>query len=184
MLNLVHIGKKIEEKRKQLSMTQNDLAERLYVTRQAVSKWEMGKSLPSMDVFVAMTKLFDVTIDYLVDGSELKENDYATMFMQYPRESVIYHFLHSDHINQDVKHIFYLLSHSERRQILDQWLGKKVHIDLLSLWPMLSIEERTYLLGNILSKNMDHHLDKLYGMLSFEEKMMIKTKKENHRRII
>lgn len=177
MLNLERIGKKIEDKRKQLGMTQNDLADKLFVSRQAVSKWEIGKSLPSMDVFVSMTKLFDVTIDYLVDGSELKDNDYQTMFMQYPRESVIYHFLHSEHMNQDIKHFFYLLKPRERTLVIDQWLAKKVPLDLLSLWPMLSREERTYLLGNIVSKKLGHQLQDIYDMLSIEEKMMIHSKK-------
>jgi len=177
MLNLEMIGKKIEEKRKQLGMTQSDLAEKLFVTRQAVSKWEMGNSLPSMDVFVAMTKLFQVSIDYLVDGSELKDNDYQTMFMQYPRESVIYHFLQSKDLNTHVKHIFYLLNEKERRQILDQWLGMKIQIDLLSFWPMLSLEERTYLLANILSKKMHQEIDQIIHLLSPEEKMMIHSKK-------
>ncbi len=177
MLNLEMIGKKIEEKRKQLGMTQSDLAEKLFVTRQAVSKWEMGKSIPSMDIFVSMTQLFEVSIDYLVDGSELKDNDYATMFMQYPRESVIYHFLQSKDLNTHIKHIFYLLSESERRGMLDQWLSLKIHLDLLSFWPMLSFDERTYLLANILSKKMHHQIDPIIHLLTPEEKMMIHSKK-------
>ncbi len=184
MLNLEMIGKKIEDKRKQLGMTQSDLAEKLFVTRQAVSKWEMGKSIPSMDVFVTMTKLFEVSIDYLVDGSELKDNDYPTMFMQYPRESVIYHFLQSNDLNTHVKHIIYLLSLRERKQLIDQWLGGKVRLDLLSFWPMLSLDERTYVLANILSKNMHHQLDFILHLLSPEEKMMIHTKTHKNRRIL
>ncbi|MDD3127205.1 MAG: helix-turn-helix transcriptional regulator, partial [Candidatus Izemoplasmatales bacterium] len=110
MLNIDLISKKITAKRKQKGMTQEELADALFVSRQAVSKWEMGKSLPSIDSLVEMTKLFDVTIDYILDGSEINDHDYQSMFMQYPRESVIYHFLNSNHINDDIKNIFYLLT--------------------------------------------------------------------------
>ncbi|MDD4069689.1 MAG: helix-turn-helix transcriptional regulator [Candidatus Izemoplasmatales bacterium] len=109
MLNLDLISKKIIEKRKQKGMTQNELADALFVSRQAVSKWEMGKSLPSIEVLLENTELFDVTIDYMLDGSELSDHDYQTMFMQYPRESVIHHYQNSNHLNEDIKNIFYLL---------------------------------------------------------------------------
>lgn len=173
MLNLDVISKKIHEKRKQIGLTQDELADRLYVSRQAVSKWEMGKSLPSLEVLLEMTELFDVTIDYMLDGSELSDHDYQSMFMQYPRESVIYHFLNSNHLNEDIKHIFYLLTQKERRQMIDQIISKQLTLDPDMLWPYLSVSERKYLLGNLISKDMDHDLSTLYDMMSTEERMMV-----------
>ena len=52
--------------RKQLGMTQNDLAEKLNVSRQAVSRWEMGTAIPDVDNLVAMSELFGVSLDYLM----------------------------------------------------------------------------------------------------------------------
>jgi len=173
MLNLELISKKIMEQRKLKGMTQNDLADALFVSRQAVSKWEMGKSLPSIEVLIEMTKLFDITIDYMLDGSELSDHDYSSMFMQYPRESVIYHFLNSNHLNEDIKNIFYLLTIKERKQMIDQLMSKQICLNEVALWPYLSIDERKYFIGNITSKSMDHDLSTLYSMMSNEEKMMV-----------
>jgi transcriptional regulator with XRE-family HTH domain len=173
MLNIEIISKRIIEKRKQIGMTQNELADALYVTRQAVSKWEMGKSLPSIEVLIEMTELFDVTIDYMLDGSDLKDNDYARMFMQFPRESVIYRFMNSDHPNEDIKNIFYLLTVKEREQMINQVLNGYLKVDNHMLWPYLSNQERKHFLGNMLSKNMDQDLENLYGMMSTEERLMI-----------
>ena len=176
MLNLDLISKKIIEKRKQKGMTQNELADALFVTRQAVSKWEMGKSLPSIEVLLEMTELFDVTIDYMLDGSELSDHDYPSMFMQYPRESVIYHFLNSNHLNEDIKNIFYLLTTKERKQMIDQLIAKQLSLNYYSLWPYLSVEERKYFIGNMKSKESDQNLLTLYDMMSNEEKMMVNLK--------
>jgi len=176
MLNLETISKKITEKRKQIGMTQNELADALYVTRQAVSKWEMGKSLPSIEVLIEMTELFDVTIDYMLDGSDIKENDYAAMFMQYPRESVIYHFMNSGHQNDQIKDIFYLLTTKERKQMIDQVLSGFLNIEIHLLWPYLSKAERKYLLGNIVSKEKGKDIEKIYDMMTTEEQMMVNVK--------
>lgn len=173
MLNLDSISKKIIEKRKQKGMTQNELADALYVSRQAVSKWEMGKSLPSLEVLLEMTELFDVTIDYILDGSELSDHDYQSMFMQYPRESVIHRFLNSNQLNEDIKNIFYLLTQKERKQMIDQFMAEQLCIDATALWPTLSMDERKYLIGNLKSKDVNQDLTSLYDMMSTEEKMMV-----------
>lgn len=52
--------------RKQAGMTQSDLAEKLNVSRQAVSRWEMGTAKPEVDTLVAISDLFDVSLDYLL----------------------------------------------------------------------------------------------------------------------
>ena len=52
--------------RKQAGMTQADLAEKLNVSRQAVSRWEMGTAKPEVDTLIAICDLFDVSLDYLL----------------------------------------------------------------------------------------------------------------------
>lgn len=56
--------------RKQGKFTQEEVAERLDVSRQAVAKWESGDSLPELDKCVALAKLYDVSLDDLVNGGE------------------------------------------------------------------------------------------------------------------
>lgn len=56
--------------RKQKGLSQEELANRLNVSRQTVSKWEVGDSTPDMEKLVAISDLFDVSLDKLVMGKE------------------------------------------------------------------------------------------------------------------
>lgn len=62
------IGKRITELRKKHVMTQEQLAEALSTTRQAVSKWESSKSTPDVEYVIRMGKLFSVSMDYILLG--------------------------------------------------------------------------------------------------------------------
>lgn len=57
---------KIQHQRKRLGLSQESLAQQLGVSRQSVSKWEAGQSQPELSKVVALSELFDVTIDYLL----------------------------------------------------------------------------------------------------------------------
>ncbi len=62
------ISEKILKLRKANNLTQEQLAEQLQVSRQAVSKWESGQAIPESDKLPALSDLFHVTIDYLLRG--------------------------------------------------------------------------------------------------------------------
>ena len=66
----MHIGKRISELRKRQGITQEQLADILGTTRQAVSKWESGKSNPDLDYVIRMGGIFEVSMDYLLRGAE------------------------------------------------------------------------------------------------------------------
>ena len=57
---------KLRNLRKDRGITQEELAEVLYVSRTAVSKWESGKGYPSIDSLIAISKYFEVTVDELL----------------------------------------------------------------------------------------------------------------------
>ena len=61
------IAEKIKQLRKDNNMTQEDLAEKLNVSRQTISKWETNISIPDADNIVAISKLFNITTDELLD---------------------------------------------------------------------------------------------------------------------
>lgn len=64
---------KIQQLRKQNGMSQEKLAQLLGVSRQSVSKWESGQSLPEIDKIIQLSNIFEVTTDYLLkDVSEEK----------------------------------------------------------------------------------------------------------------
>ena len=71
---------KLQELRKRRGLTQEELAEDLYVSRTAISKWESGRGYPSIDSLKEISKYFSVTIDDLLSGDKLisiaeKENE-------------------------------------------------------------------------------------------------------------
>lgn len=64
------IGEKIKEVRKNFDLSQYGLAEKLNVSRQAITKWETGEGLPDTENLKNMSKLFGVSIDYLLNDEE------------------------------------------------------------------------------------------------------------------
>ena len=67
----MEFNEKLQELRKQKGLTQEELAEALYVSRTAISKWESGRGYPNIDSLKEIAKLFSVTIDDLLSGNEL-----------------------------------------------------------------------------------------------------------------
>ena len=63
----MEFNEKLQELRKQKGLTQEDLAERLYVSRTAVSKWESGRGYPNIDSLKEISKYFSVSIDDCLD---------------------------------------------------------------------------------------------------------------------
>lgn len=67
----MEFGEKIQKLRNENKWTQEQLAEKLYVSRTAVSKWESGKGYPNIDSLKDIAKLFNTTIDELLSGEEI-----------------------------------------------------------------------------------------------------------------
>ena len=64
-------GEKIKKLRTDKSLTQDELAEKLYVTRTAISKWESDRGYPNIDSLKQIAKFFSVTVDDLLSADEL-----------------------------------------------------------------------------------------------------------------
>ena len=67
----MEFNEKIQELRKSKGLTQEELAEALYVSRTAISKWESGRGYPSIDSLKEIAKYFSVTIDELLSTDEV-----------------------------------------------------------------------------------------------------------------
>lgn len=68
-------AEKLSNLRMQKGYSQEALAEKLYVSRQAVSKWEVGTTLPETDKLIAISDFFNVSIDYLLKENIQLNND-------------------------------------------------------------------------------------------------------------
>jgi transcriptional regulator with XRE-family HTH domain len=67
-------GSKIYKLRKQKSLSQEEVANELNVSRQSISLWETNQASPSMDNLIAIAKLFDVSLDNLVGLTTLNKD--------------------------------------------------------------------------------------------------------------
>ena len=67
----MEFSEKLQELRKRKGLTQEELAEALFVSRTAISKWESGRGYPNIDSLKAIAKFFGITIDELLSGAEL-----------------------------------------------------------------------------------------------------------------
>ncbi|GAA0608297.1 helix-turn-helix transcriptional regulator [Virgibacillus siamensis] len=70
----MYFGERLKEEREKRGWSQSYLAEKIHVSRQSVSKWEIGKNYPSIEVIIELSDLFGITIDELLrSDKELKE---------------------------------------------------------------------------------------------------------------
>ena len=67
----MEFNEKLQELRKSKGLTQEELAEALYVSRTAISKWESGRGYPSIDSLKEISKFFSVTIDELLSSEKI-----------------------------------------------------------------------------------------------------------------
>lgn len=67
----MEFSEKLQTLRKQKNLTQEELAEILFVSRTAISKWESGRGYPNIDSLKAIAKFFGISIDQLLSGEEL-----------------------------------------------------------------------------------------------------------------
>lgn len=75
----MNLADRIQSLRKAKGISQEELAEQVGVSRQAVSKWESGQSTPDLEKIVIMSEFFEVTTDYLLKGTEpAKDKDEKT----------------------------------------------------------------------------------------------------------
>ena len=75
-MDLIKIGKFIAECRKKKKITQEELAEKLYITDRAVSKWERGLSLPDADKMLDLCNILDINVNEPLNGEKIDMKDY------------------------------------------------------------------------------------------------------------
>ena len=62
------LGQRIKEERENQNWTQDDLAEKINVSSQAISKWELATAYPDIDRLIQLSELFNVSLDSLIKG--------------------------------------------------------------------------------------------------------------------
>ena len=117
MIDFVRVGKKIQEERLRMGMSQDVLSETLCVTRQALSRWENGLSAPSIDSLITLSRIFGVSIEELLLLDENPEIDPGNIFAGHDRDFILQGII-DGRIRVDLEDVFYQFSPSERMRIL------------------------------------------------------------------
>ncbi|WP_297630753.1 helix-turn-helix transcriptional regulator [uncultured Clostridium sp.] len=92
------IAERLRYFRERSGYSQEDLAKKLNISRQSISKWELGKSTPDINYIIQMSEIYDVSLDELLKGeekkgevinSEIKEKDLSIIkkgFLYYKKD--------------------------------------------------------------------------------------------------
>jgi len=75
----MNIADRIQNLRKTKGISQEELADKIGVSRQAVSKWESEQSLPDMEKIIIMSDYFEVTTDYILKGIENEKQEVSNI---------------------------------------------------------------------------------------------------------
>lgn len=103
--NSMNLSEKIVSLRKVHNMTQEQLAEKLGVSRQSISKWETEQAVPEVDKLTDISAVFNVTIDYLLKPSELDETAMKPEALERQRQE-----LRRNSKNRKARQLFLLIS--------------------------------------------------------------------------
>ena len=76
----MQICKKLQQLRKDANMTQYELADKLFVSRDLISKWETGERRPSYDYLIKLSEVLSCDVDELMETNELLEDELASCF--------------------------------------------------------------------------------------------------------
>ena len=90
----MNIGDKLKQARLNKKMTQEEVADKLYVSRQSISNWENNKTYPDIGNVLALSDLYEISLDELLKGSD--------NFMKHSEES-------TDIVRSNKKLIFYII---------------------------------------------------------------------------
>lgn len=83
------LAEKILTLRKSMALTQEQLSEKLNVSRQSVSKWESGQTVPELNKIIELSSIFEVSTDYLLKPSELDELSVKTEILEKQQQQML-----------------------------------------------------------------------------------------------
>lgn len=90
------ISESLKEKRKEYQLTQEQVAEKIFVSRKTISNWETGKTIPDIDSVIRLANLFNLSLDnLLLEGSDIVEKiknqqNFSVLYKWYALFAVIF----------------------------------------------------------------------------------------------
>lgn len=146
MIDFVKVGKRIADLRRSFGLSQDELAEKLFVTRQAVSKWENGMSVPSIDILSDICRMFSVSFEELLGlfDNERPILDPDDIFRGHDRSFIVSKIAKGE-IDVDLAAVFYQMSPAERMFLLKHVKEGILKVNMEDLSARLTPSEARYL---------------------------------------
>ena len=135
MLDVGKVARKLRKLRVENGLTQDDVAGRIYVSRQAVSSWEMGDSLPSITSCITLLDLYDTTLEELLC---LDERESVRNTVERILQGVA---------GIDIGDVMYQLSPSDRWKVVRAVTRRITAFSIDDVIPYCTREDREYLSG-------------------------------------
>ena len=144
VIDFIKVGMKLVKYRKLNNFTQDDIALKLFVSRQLVSKWENGTGIPSIDVLLELSKLYHVTFEELLWLNDDIDIDEENIFNGRNRMYVVQSIIKGD-LKPNLANVFYQFSPLERSLVLRAIKEGKLNVKIDELYPKLTDSEQAYL---------------------------------------
>ena len=144
MIDFVRVGMKITEYRKLKKLKQDDIAKKLFVSRQLVSKWENGTGIPSVDDLLGLCRIFQTSFEELLCLNEELITDSDDIFRGHDRLYIVRSIINGD-INIDLSSCFYQFSPTERMMVLRAIKEGQISVNLSDLYPKLTPGEQAFI---------------------------------------
>ena len=183
MLDYKKIGGFITDEREKFNLTQEQLAEKIYVTRQAVSKWERGLTLPNYTLLMSLCDLFKVTPNEILAGERIDNNNKEyinTITIEILKENskkrkkMLIMCFSTTFIILFLFLVYYFLSTYSK---LEVYLinGKSENFKLNDSLVVFSNETSYIKLGSVISDEFDYDYINIYYVLDNDKKNLLKT---------
>lgn len=147
MIDFVKVGEKIASCRRAMGLSQGELADRLFVTRQALSKWENGLSVPSVDTLFELCQLFGTSFEQLLCLDTVPVvTDPDRIFEGHDRGYILSAIANGE-LQVSLPDILWQLSPAERMWLLSRVRTGELSTDMETLMAYLTPAERHFMRG-------------------------------------
>lgn len=146
MIDFVKVGQTIIRLRKASEMTQGELASMLFVSRQALSKWELGVGTPSIDSLLSLCQIFHVSFEELL-GLQMTPHESLNpedIFDGRDHLYVIQHIIDGSY-SVELSKVLPQMSPYERILILRAIKDETLKCEIKQLMPLLTVSERRFM---------------------------------------
>lgn len=144
MIDFKQVGCKICLLRKEHNLSQEDLASKMYVSRQGLSKWENGTAVPSVDSILELSQFFGISIEELLCLDSKTVVDPTDIFKGQERLYIVNKLIRNE-LDVNLVEIFNQLLPSERLMVLKAIKDGRLYCPIEKLRPKLTNDEDYYL---------------------------------------